>query len=139
MNKPLFALYEAAFLVLKKNLGYDKAVELFKQITEESLGKALDKYEFKKGDPNEFARVMTDRDESVGNKVGFEVKGNKIIYRAYTEIFPNLKGEIKIEDLTDAIIGPKVRHLLGEKWKWRNTKHTWNGNDCREYIISKEE
>lgn len=138
MNKPLFSLYEASFLVLKKNLGYEKAVELFKQILEESLGKALDEYKSKKGDPNEFARVMRDRDRSVGNEVDIEVKGNTIFYKAYTEIFPNLKGEIEIEDLTDAIIGPKVRHLLGKGWSYKTAKHAWKGDAYREYVITKD-
>ena len=79
-NKPFFALYETTFLILKKNLGYAKALETFKQIVETSLGKAFDEMGFEKGEPKEFERVVGERDRSVGLRVEFpEVTENKIV------------------------------------------------------------
>lgn len=137
-NKSFFALYETTFLVLKKNMGYKKALDIFRQIVETALGKAFDEAGFKKGDPKEFEQVVGERDRSVGLRVEFpEITEKRIVYRDYDKIFPGLQGHLKLQDLADILIGFKVRYLLGEKWKYKLNKHLWKGDDYTEYVITK--
>ena len=91
-NVAFFGLYENTFLILKQEFGEEKALELFKQIMEKGLKKAYDSMGFQRGNPTSFARVLEERDRSVGLHVNFpEINENRIIYQFYTDPFPNLK------------------------------------------------
>ena len=138
LNKPLFSLYETTFLVIKTNLGYDQALELFYEIVDNSLGNALNEYIFEKGNPKDFAKIMKKRDESVGNKVTFKVTNDKIIYRVHTNIMPNLRGHMSINDYANVLVGIKIKHLLGKGWVFKISKHLWKGDKFSEYIITRE-
>ena len=138
-NKAFFNLYETTFLVLKKDLGYEKALEIFRQIIEKLLGDAFDSVGFKKGNTKEFERIVGERDRAVGLRVEFpQVTKNKIVYRDYDKIFPGLQGHMKLQDLVDVLIGFKVRHILGGGWECRINKHLWKGDKYTEYIIEKK-
>ena len=139
-NKAFFGLYENTFLVLKQNFGEEKALELFRQIIEKGLKKAYDEMSFKKGNPHDFARVVSERDKNVGLHIEFPIiTENKIVYRFYTDPFPNLKGHIDPNKLYNTYMAFKVRYLLGKNWNYKTTKHIWSGNDFTEHIISKKE
>ena len=104
------------------------------------LKKAYDAMGFKKGSVEDFARVLKARDESVGLHVEFpEVSKNKVVYRFYTDPFPNLKGKVNPKALGATYMDFKVNYLLGSEWKWKLTKHIWNGDPYIEYIITKKD
>ncbi|MCD6247404.1 MAG: hypothetical protein J7J87_03175 [Candidatus Diapherotrites archaeon] len=139
-NAPFFALYENTFLVLKENFGEEKALEIFTKIMERGLKKAYDAMGFQKGNPQDFARVLRARDESVGLHVEFpEVSENKIVYQFHTDPFPNLKGQVEPEKLDATYMGFKVRYLLGNNWGYKTTKHLWKGDPYTEHVIFKKE
>ncbi len=137
-NAAFFGLYENLFMTLKENFGEEKALALFRQIMEKGLKKAYDMSGFERGNSNDFAKVVGERDRRVGLCVEFpEVTENKIIYQFYTDPFPGLKEHVKHEKLDDTYMAFKVRYLLGEDWKYETTKHLWKGNELTEHIITK--
>jgi hypothetical protein len=139
-NSAFFGLYENLFIVLKNNIGEEKALELFRQIMEIGLKRAYDSMGFEKDNPHDFARVLGERDDSVGLKVDFpEITGSKIIYRFHTDPFPNLNGQVSPEKLDDTFIAFKIRYLLGDKWVYKTTKHFWKGDIFTEYVITKNQ
>jgi hypothetical protein len=137
-NTAFFSLYENLFLVLKDNFGEEKALELFRQIMEKGLKKAYDSSGFQRGNPQEFARVVGARDESVGLYVKFpEVTENRIVYQFHTDPFPGLKGHVALEKLDDTYMAFKVRYLLGENWSYTTTKHIWR-DEFTEHVITRQ-
>jgi hypothetical protein len=105
-NAAFFSLYENWFKLLKNEFGENKALELFRKTMETGLTKAYED-SFAKGTPSD----------------------NKLIYQFHTDPFPNLKNEVSYEKLDDTYISFKVRHLLGDQWKYKSTKHIWNGDN----------
>ncbi|MCC7570967.1 hypothetical protein KO465_06525 [Candidatus Micrarchaeota archaeon] len=138
-NSAFFSLYENLYIVLKQELGEERALELFRKIMEKGLKKAYDSMGFEKGNPEDFVKVLKQRDESVGLKVTFpEVTDSKIIYQFHTDPFPNLKGIVDHKKFDDTYISFKVKYLLGEKWTYAPTKHIWDGDEHTEFIITKD-
>jgi len=139
-NAAFFGLFENLFLTLKERLGAEKALNLFREIMENGLKKAYGS-DFIKGQPDEFQRLVGERDNNVGLKVDFEfTDSNKqnFYYRFYDYPFPNLKGEVNPENLDDTFINLKVNYLLGDDWAYKNTKHIWNGDELTEFLIYKK-
>lgn len=137
-NVAFFGLYQNFFLVLKAEFGEPRALELFRQVMERGLKAAYDKMGFKKGNPKEFARVVGERDKSVGLKVKFPiVSKDKIVYQFWTDPFPGLKGQVAARLLDDTYMRFKVEYLLGNDWKYSTTKHLWNGSKYTEHLIEK--
>ena len=135
-NKPFFRLYENTFLTLKERFGEEQALDIFRAIMEKGLKEAYDTSGFEKGNPRDFARVVGERDKSVGLTVSFPVvEENRIIYRFHTDPFPGLRGKISPEKLDDTYMSFKVRYLLGEEWSYKNTKHLWRGDPYTEFVI----
>jgi hypothetical protein len=137
-NSAFFGLYENLFLALKGEFGEEKAIKIFRKIMETSLKKAYDAMGFMKGYPAEFARVVKERDKSVGLKVKLKIEKDKIIYRFHTDPFPNLKGKISHEKLDDAYMHFKVNYLLGSKWGYKCTKHIWDNDKFTEFAVEKK-
>src|SRR5260221_13167181 len=91
-NKVFFNLWESVFILLKEQYGEAKALELMTILFERNLGKAYGT-NFKKGDPNEFARVTSGHDTNVGLHIEFpKISENEIVYRFTDDVFPGLKG-----------------------------------------------
>ena len=138
-NKAFFGLYENIFLVLKEEFGEEKALGLFTKVMRSGLKKSYDASGFEKDSPKDFARVVGERDKSVGLKVSFpEVENSKIVYRFLTDPFPGLKGKVDAHKLDDTYMAFKVDYLLGNGWKYGTTKHIWKGDEFTEHVISKE-
>lgn len=138
-NAAFFGLYQNLFLVLKEELGEEKALELFTKIMEKGLKAAYDKTGFKKGNPGDFARVVGERDESVGLRVEFPlIANNKLIYEFWTDPFPGLNGAVDSSKLDATYMSFKVRYLLGEDWSYKTVKHLWNKADCTQHVIEKK-
>src|SRR4029079_3298687 len=136
-NVAFFNLYENWFKLLKNEFGENKALELFRKAMEVGLTKAYGD-SFTKGLPFEFTKLVGERDNNVGLLVKFpEVSDNKIIYQFYTDPFPNLKKEVLHAKLDDTYISFKIRYLLGDHWRYKTTKHIWNGDNYTEFVISK--
>lgn len=136
-NAAFFSLYENWFKLIKNEYGENKALELFRKVMETGLTKAYGD-NFEKGMPSEFVRLVGERDNNVGLLVKFpEVSDNKLVYQFHTDPFPNLKNEVSHEKLDDTFILFKVRHLLGDQWEYKTTKHIWNGDNYTEFAISK--
>jgi hypothetical protein len=134
-----FGLYENTFLVLKQDLGEDRALDLFRRIMEGGLGRAYDSMGFQRGSPRDFARVVGERDSGVGLRVEFpEITGNRIVYRFHTDPFPNLKGHVEPGKIDDTYMAFKVRYLLGSDWGYTTTRHIWNGDGFTEHVIKRQ-
>jgi hypothetical protein len=139
-NKAFFGLYENWFIVLKQELGEDKAIELFTKVMEFGLKKAYDAYGANPGSTKEFAIVVGERDKSVGLRVEFpEIKENKIVYQFLDDPFPNLKGITSFQKIDGNYMKFKVRFLLGENWDYTTTKHKWLGDEYTEHVITKSD
>jgi hypothetical protein len=137
-NLAFFGLYENLFIVLKEEQGEEMALNIFRKVMEKGLKTAYDKMGFKKGNINDFVRVLTERDNSVGLRVKFpEITENKIVYQFYDDPFPGLKGKVEHEKLDDTFISFKIKHILGNEWKYKTTKHVWDGNEYTEYVITR--
>lgn len=136
-NLAFFGLYENLFIVLKEEHGEEMALNIFRKVMEKGLKTAYDKMGFEKGNINDFVRVLTERDNSVGLRVEFpEITENKIVYQFYDDPFPRLKGRVEHEKLDDTFISFKIKHILDNNWKYKNTKHFWNGDEYTEYVIT---
>jgi hypothetical protein len=137
-NAAFFGLYENLFITLKENFGEGKALDLFRQIMERGLKKAYDASRFEHGNPQDFVRVVGERDRNVGLHVEFpEVTENKIVYQFHADPFPSLKDQVECKKLDDTYMAFKVRYLLGEDWAYKTTKHLWDGDEFTEHVITK--
>ncbi|MBI4896374.1 MAG: hypothetical protein HY832_02400 [Candidatus Aenigmarchaeota archaeon] len=138
-NAAFFGLYENLFLVLKEHVGEEQALAFFREIMERGLKKSYDASGFTKGNPHDFARVVGERDGSVGLHVEFpEISEDRIIYQFHTDPFPNLRGHVDPKKLDDTYMAFKVRYLLGDDLTYQTTKHLWNGNSFTEHVISRK-
>ncbi len=135
-NTALFGLYQNLFLVLKKEFGERKALELFAKTMQKGLKNAYDQMKFRKGNPFDFRRVVKARDQSVGLNVSIRATKNRIVYRFFTDPFPLLKGKISAKKLDATYMQFKVGYLLGKNWKYKTTKHLWKGSKFTEHILS---
>ena len=136
-NAAFFGLFENTFKLLKKEFGEEKALDLFTKLMATGLGKAYGD-NFIKGQPKEFARVVSERDEMVGLHVEVPQADDKtIIYQFHDDPFPNLKGEVDAEKLDKTYIEFKINYLLGEGWHYQTTKHLWWGDKYTEHVITK--
>jgi hypothetical protein len=139
-NSAFFSLYENVFLVLRKNFGEEKTLDLFSQIMEFGLKKSYDSAGFKKGDPKDFVKVVGSRDKKLGLVVKFPViNKDKIVYRFYTDPFPNLKGHVNSGKLAGTYMEFKMKYMLGKDWSYKMTKNIWKGNQFTEFVITKSQ
>ena len=131
-----FGTHEAYFLILKEKFGEEAALEAMRCAMERNLTNAYVSMGFHKGNPQYFARVVGERDKSVGLHVGFPVvSDDKIIYQLRTDPFPGLKSHVVPEKLDATYMDFKVSFLLGSSWSYNTTKHLWEGKDCTEHVI----
>jgi hypothetical protein len=137
-NAAFFGAHEAYFLILKEMEGEEFALEAITKVMRHNLGKAYSSMGFRKGDPHEFARIVGERDKSVGLHVEFIISENKIIYQFHTDPFPGLKGHVSPEKLDATYMKFKISFLLGSGWHYRTTKHIWKGDSFTEHIIEKK-
>lgn len=136
-NAAFFGLFENIFKLLKKEYGEERALSLFSNLMEMGLSKSYGS-DFKKGDLDEFARLVGERDERVGLHVEFLKKSdNELIYQFYDDPFPNLKGIVDFHKLDNCYMAFKVNYILGERWNYKTTKHLWNEDNCTEHLIYK--
>lgn len=136
-NAAFFSLYENWYKAICNELGEESALRLFKNVMSTGLSKAYGDT-FKKGNPHDFVKLVGERDDNVGLVVKFPiVEENKIVYQFHTDPFPNLKSHVDHKKLDDTFISFKVKHLLGDEWKYENTAHIWDGDAYTEFTISK--
>lgn len=136
-NAAFFGLFENTFKLLKNEFGEEKALDLFTKLMTVGLGKAYGD-NFVKGQPKEFARLVSERDKMVGLHVEFpQIDDKTIIYQFHDDPFPNLKGEVNAEKLDKTYIDFKINYLLGEGWQYHTTKHLWWGDKYTEHVITK--
>ena len=136
-NAAFFGAHEAYFLVIKEKYGEAAALDAMRKVMELSLGKAYSAMVFTKGDPHDFARVVGERDKSVGLLVEFPVIAKeKIVYRFLTDSFPGLKGHVDAHELDATYMKFKISFLLGN-WKYKTTRHLWKGDAFTEHVIEK--
>lgn len=139
-NAAFFAMHEAYFLKMKELQGESAALQLMAAVMEYNLCKAYMQMGFAKGDPEDFARVVGERDKSVGLHIEFPViTDSVIVYQFHTDPFPNLKGQVDPEKLDATYMKFKVSFLLGDGWTYRTTKHLWKGDGYTEHVIEKLE
>ena len=138
-NAAFFGTHEAYFLALKELKGEDFALNTMRHVMERNLGAAYRKMGFVVGNSHDFARVVGERDESVGLHVEFPVvTDEKIVYQFHTDPFPNLKGHVTPEKLDATYMKFKVSFLLGSEWSYKTTQHIWNDAPYTEHIIEKK-
>ena len=137
-NRPFFRLYENFFLVLRDTLGEDEALGLMRRVFSKALGESYESSGFTQGSTSDFARVVGERDESVGLHVAFlNIADDGLVYRFHTDPFPGLKGEVEPGKLDATYIEFKVSCLLGRGWKYQTTRHLWDGDDFTEHVIKR--
>ena len=138
-NSAFFGLFENLFLCLKEEYGKDKALSLFRKIIEQGLNGAYGQ-SFAKGSPNEFAKLVGDRDNNVGLRVTFPVvEKDKVVYQFHDDPFPGLKDKVGANELVDTYMNFKVKTILGDDWTYKMTKHLWNNDDCTEIVMVKRQ
>lgn len=138
-NEPFFRLYENLFLVLKQDLGEENALKLFRKVMEKGLEEAFDSMGFQKGNPQDFARIIGERESSLGLDTRFpEVSENKIVYQFHTDPIPRLKGHVDNKKIDDTYMAFKLEYLLGKDWDYTTTKHIWHGDKFTEHVIIKK-
>lgn len=137
-NAAFFGLFENTFILLKKEFGVNKALDLFTQLMTTGLSKAYGD-SFIKGQPQEFARVVSERDKLVGLHVKFpQIDDQTIVYQFHDDPFPNLKCEVDAALLDKSYIEFKINHLLGSDWHYHTSKHLWLGDKYTEHVITKK-
>lgn len=136
-NEAFFAAHTSWFLAAKEQFGEESALGMLRAVMEKGLGEAYGSG-FEKGSPQEFVRLVGERDKSLGLRVEFpEIGESRIVYRFLDDPFPGLKGQVAPEKLDATYMDFKVDHILGEGWSWRTTKHLWKGDECTEHVIEK--
>lgn len=136
-NAAFFGLFENTFKLLKKEFGLEKALAIFTQLMEIGLGKAYGD-NFIKGQPKEFARIVSERDKMVGLHVEFPlVDEYTIIYQFHDDPFPNLRGEVDEKRLDKSYLDFKINHILGSCWHYHTPKHLWRADSYTEHVITK--
>jgi hypothetical protein len=138
-NAAFFKTHEVYFLTIRDTSDETTALDAMRAVMERNLGAAYDTMGVKRGNPQDFVRVVGERDASVGLHVEFPVVNEKkIVYQFYTDPFPGLNGEVDPQKLASTYMDFKVSYLLGANWAWRMTKHAWRGNEYTEYVIEKK-
>ncbi len=138
-NAAFFSLYENLFIILKEEIGEEKALSLFRKIMERGLKAAYDAAGFDKGRAESFVRAVKGRDERVGLHVELRILSeNRIVYRFHDDPFPGLKGSVDPHRLDDTYMSFKVGYLLGKGWGYKTTKHLWKNDSCTEFEITKK-
>lgn len=135
-NLAFFSLYENTFLVYAELHGVKKALEFMESLFAKALGKAYSAVGFSKGNVYDFAKVVKERDESVGLPVALPlVTTDKIIYQFHRDPFPNLKNVVSAKDLDKTYINFKIKFLLGDQWTYTTTQHIWEGSLFTEHLV----
>ena len=134
-NTAFFGLFENVFKLLKSEYGESKALVLFSKLMELGLSKSYGN-DFKKGDPYEFMRIVSERDKLVGLHVEFPfISANQIIYQFHDDPFPNLKEVVNHVDLDTCYLNFKINYILGDDWSYRTIKHLWNCDGYTDHEI----
>jgi len=139
-KKELFESYKNEFLKEETKNGKEAALRHMRNLFYRKLKPAYDAMQFKKGDPYDFARVVSERDRSVGLEVSVKVASpKKIIYIFYTDPFPfeELKKKATHREFDDCYMAFKLEYLLGSDWHYKTTKHVWDGDRYTEHVIEK--
>lgn len=138
-NTAFFGLYQLMFRQYRERHGMEETLRFMSEdIFPNALGPAYDQMGFQRGNVQDFARVIRERDNAVGIRVELPVvKENRIVYRFLTDPFPNLKGLVDPHDLDATYLRFKVRYLLGENWTYTTTQHIWEGAPYSEHIITR--
>lgn len=137
-NAPFFNLYENITRLLLEEVGEKRTYELMRILYERGLSVSYGT-NFKKGDPKEFARVLSLHDDNVGLHVEFpEVTDKRIVYQMLDDPFPHLKGVVDPYKYDFCYMDFKINYVLGPDWTYTITKHLWNGDSCIEHVIVKK-
>ena len=138
-NAAFFGLYENTFLTLKEERGEDEALRLLEKIISCRLKVTYDKSGFSRGSARDFARVVGERDASVGLHIEFPtVEEGLLVYQFHNDPFPNLRGHVAPEKLDKTYMKFKVGYLLGEDWGYETPKHLWRGDRFTEHVIRRK-
>lgn len=133
-----FSGYMSFFKTMKKEIGEEKALDIFREVMETGLAPAFGS-DSKKGTFEAFKNIAGAVDEAVGLKVEFvRINDNEFYFRLLNDIFPNLKGIITQDQLNNIYMPFKVSHMLGNAWDYKCTKHLWNNDAYTEYHIFKK-
>ena len=136
-NKVFFHLYETVFILLKEEFGEEKALEMMSKLFRENLTTSYG-HDFKKGVAAEFARIAKGHDNNVGLHVEFpEVEEDRLVYHFIDDPFPGLRGLVDPYKLDASYLKFKIEYILGPEWKYKTTKHLWNGDEYTEHVIYK--
>ncbi len=136
-NKPFFTALQNTFLTLKEAHGTEEALRLFRKIMERNLAAGYADIEVGEKNAENFKRVVGVRDRAVGLRVTFHKLKNGFVYRFHTDPFPNLRSHVEPHLLDATYLDFKLRHLLGEGWTYRTTKHLWKGDKYTEHVFER--
>jgi len=141
-NAAFFGYVQNMFLEIQKDLGTEKALEFTRRTLETGLKNAYDGMGFERGDVEDFRRVLTERDNSVGLRVEFPlVKDDEVVYQFLDDPFPILgvhADRPEPEQMDGTYMLFKVDYLLGDGWEYDTTSHLWRGDDRTEHVITRK-
>ena len=136
-NQPFFKLLENTFIILSENFKPDDSLKIFTKIMEKGLRSSYGEIT-KKGDVNNFIKLVGERDKNVGLQVEFSILNeNQFLYRFISDPMPGLKEYVESKILDSTYMDFKVRHILGNEWSYSTNKHIWHGDKYTEHLISK--
>lgn len=134
-NQAFFSLYENVFQTLRNEFDESQTLNLFSKMMANGLTKGYGN-DFIKGEPQEFIRLVKQRDENVGLKVSLDLlENNKISYIFHRYPFPNLLSLVDYKKLDNTFIKFKINYLLGVNWSYKLLRHYGNNDPVTEYLI----
>lgn len=137
-NAPLFGAYATVFLVYRKIHGEEKALEFMSRLPPIILGPAYDKMGFQRGNTKDAARVIGERDASVGLNVAFPViEPHRLVYEFHTDPFPMLIKEVDPRVFDRWYMVFKVEYLLGDNWDYETPEHIWDNGEITRHVITR--
>ena len=136
-NAPFFSALTAVFLLYKEKHGEEQALGFMREVFSRRLGPVYDQWGFRRGNPQDFARVAGKNDRLLGLKVEFLASERGISYRFYTDPFPGLKGKVDHRKFDQTYMAFKISHLLGPEWTSSTPRHLWDGNRFTEHVITR--
>jgi hypothetical protein len=136
-NAPFFNALSCVFLTYRRMHGEEEALRFIHEVFSQRLGPVYDSWGFRKGDEQDFARVVGRNDKLLGLAVSLDIQPQRIIYRFHTDPFPLLKGLVDAARFDRTYLDFKVSHLLGADWSYTTPHHLWKGEPYTEHVIVK--
>ncbi len=139
-NAPFFGLLTTVVKTYREQHGEQETLDFMHTVFSRRLGPVYDQIGFRRGNPEDFAKVVGENDRRLGLDVSFEIApdGNEIKYRFLKDPLPGLKGEVDPRRFDATYMRFKVEYVLGEDWEFETPNHIWEGAPFTEHVIRRK-